>query len=161
MVGGTPEDREQIEAAVADLLDREGTDDERRGDPRIRFVRRGQVRWEEAPVDAAGTGAGPLPSAYPPGCEVVTIDISGRGVGIIAWNEIPKRDVVLELGGVRFLCKVLWDKAIGSQTWQYGLLFDKTLGPVERRRATAAEPSQDQERVSALRATEPRAAGRS
>jgi len=107
-----------IHQTVIRLLDQTATAEERRWSPRLEYVRPGWVHFKQPHVLQPG-GNGRL--------LVVTTDISFEGVGLLCWQEIPFRHVLLEVCNVCFACNVRWHKNLDHQIHRYGLHFYDVL----------------------------------
>ncbi len=94
------------------LLEENRGADERRWQPRVALVLPAQVHFD--PPSGEELGGSFL---------VATTDISIEGAGILAWRELPVRQMTLEVAGVRFACEVRWCKRLGGPLYRYGLHF--------------------------------------
>jgi len=108
-------DRQQpIHEAVLRLLENTRTDEEKRWSPRALYVRPARVRFKQ-PDDSEARRDTVILAAI--------TDISFEGAGLLSWQEIPVRHLVLELSGVHLACNVRWSQPLGDEIYRYGLHF--------------------------------------
>ena len=108
-------DRQQlIHEAVGRLLENTRTDAERRWSPRALYVRPARVHFKQ-PDDSEARRDTVILAA--------TTDISFEGAGLLSWQEIPVRHLVLELSGVHLACNIRWSQPLGDGIYRYGLHF--------------------------------------
>jgi len=111
-----------IHEAVVRLLAETRTEEERRWGPRVPYVRPARLRFEQPGADEP---------AKAPALLVATTDISFEGAGVVSWQEIPVKRLILELSGISFDCQVRWFSAMGAgegRIYRYGLHFLSLLG---------------------------------
>lgn len=114
-----PDRQQLIREAVKRLLDKTRTAAERRWSPRALYVRPARVHFKQ--LDDSETKRDTVILA-------ATTDISFEGAGVVSWQEIPVRHLVLEVLGVRLACNVRWSQPLGDEIYRYGLHFYDLLG---------------------------------
>lgn len=124
----------EVRESVFMLLQKTDQTEERRWKPRILFVQSAVILLEDEgsdQPDAETAGARPR-SAQQTGClsrvDVVTTDISTRGVGVLSPIELPKGLMVLRFSEVEFLCEALWSERVGEGFYRHGLKFNSAIG---------------------------------
>jgi len=135
----SPDRQQLIREAVARLLRNTRTAAERRWSPRALYVRPARVHFKQ--LDDCGARRDTVILA-------ATTDICFEGAGLLCWQQIPVRHLVLEVLGVRLACNVRWSQPLGGEFYRYGLHFYDVLdgppcteaaGRVRRARVGAAE----------------------
>lgn len=125
--------QQAIRESVFMLLQKTDRTEERRWKPRILFVRPAVILLEDAGSDQSGadtTSAQPASTQQTNGLsrmDVVTTDISTRGVGVLSPTELPDELLVLRFPEVDFLCEAQWSEQVGPSFHRHGLTFKDIL----------------------------------
>ena len=124
--------QQEIQQAVAHLLNSTCCRYERRWEPRVLYVQ---------PVSISFRHSRPLTEEEPSLSEfretdteipAVTTDISTAGVGLLTCYRIPTSRVVVRFPEVSFDCAVRWSRKLGHPILRYGLNFVKLLDKPSR-----------------------------
>jgi hypothetical protein len=121
--------RAKIKLAAAQILGRAPAGTSERWQPRTAFVHPGRVSLPNSDPGMGRNADVAMDDKLAAGLEVVTVDFSLTGAGILIHtpHDLLPRRVTLVIDGTGFDCEVRWSEKISAQAARYGLRFIDVL----------------------------------